>query len=164
MGFKSSVAYVQRQIDIILRPLRAFCRVYVDDIVVFSKTFDEHLSHLSVVFRALLELGISPPPDKTFIAFPSVQLLGQLVNGLGLATSEEKILAISRLTFPDSLGKLETYLGLTSWLRQYCRDYAIISKPLQDKSGLCLGTRRPQATPASLTPQKRRSASLQRRS
>jgi hypothetical protein len=43
MGFKNSVSYVQRQIDRILRPVRYFARAYINDVVVFSKTLEEHL-------------------------------------------------------------------------------------------------------------------------
>ena len=52
------------------------------------------------------------------------------MDSIGLTTSEEKIRAISILTFLDSLRKLETYLGLTYWLRKYVNMYAGLSKPL----------------------------------
>ncbi len=80
----NSPPYVQRQMDRILRPFRAFARGYMDDIVVFSHSLEDHLTHLGRVFALFQELGISLEPAKSFLGYPSVTLLGQRVDGLGL--------------------------------------------------------------------------------
>lgn len=133
MGFKNSPAYVQRQIDRLLRPCRAFARAYVDDIVILTKTLDEHLRHLSLIFSLFVKKGISIRPGKAFLGYPTVQLLGQKVNSLGLATAEEKLKAIACLTFPCTLRELETYVGLMDWLCQFVPHYAAVTKPLQER-------------------------------
>ena len=133
MGYKNSIAYVQRQIDRLLWPYKNFARAYVDDIVIFSRTLTEHLTHLNAIFSMLKENNISIKPTKAFLAYPTVQLLGQKVTSLGLSTSEEKLRAIAKLEFPSNLRQLETYLGLTGWLRNYIPYYAGIAKPLQDR-------------------------------
>ena len=130
MGYKNSPAYVQRQIDRLLRRFRHFARVYVDDVVIFSKTLQEHLQHLRQIFELFTGSGISINPGKAFLGYPSVQLLGQKVDLLGLWTAEDKLRAISKLLFPTTLAKLETYLGMTGWLRDYIAHYAAIAKPL----------------------------------
>lgn len=132
MGYKNSPAYVQRQIDRLLRPHRGFSRAYVDDIVVYSKTLEEHLAHLRQIFTMLKTNNISIKPQKAFMGYPSVQLLGQKVDSFGLATSEEKLRAISKLRYPRNLQALETYLGLTGYMREYVPFYAGIAKPLQE--------------------------------
>lgn len=131
MGYKNSSAYVQRMIDRILRKQRLYDRAYVNDIVIFSNTFKEHLEHLRHVFNKLNQMGICLSPEKSYLAYPSVQLLGQRVNALGLATTDDKLKAITSLEFPRTLRQLETYLGLTGYLRQYIPHYAAIVKPLQ---------------------------------
>ena len=113
MGFKNSPAYVQRQIDRLLRDHRRYARAYVNDIVVFSRTKEEHKAHLRAVFEVLKQNNISIKPTKAFIGYPSVSLLGQKVDSLGLATADEKLRAIARLRFPSNLRQLESYLGLT---------------------------------------------------
>ena len=60
-----------------------------------------------------------------------MRLLGQKVDSLGLATAEDKLAAIAKLKFPTTLRQLETYLGLTGWLREYVEHYAKKSEPLQ---------------------------------
>lgn len=131
MGYKNSPAYVQRQIDRLLRRFRRFARAYVDDIVIFSKTAEEHAQHLRSVFAMLQHNNISIKPSKAFLGYPSVALLGQKVDSFGLSTSVEKLKAIAKIQFPKTLRLLETYLGLTGYLREYVPFYAGISKSLQ---------------------------------
>ena len=137
MGYKNSPAYVQRQIDRVLRPYRSFARAYIDDVVIHSATVEEHIQHLRQIFGLFSKHHISINPKKAFLGYPSVTLLGQKVNSLGLSTSEEKLQAIAKLSFPQSLSALETYIGITGWLRNYIPNYAAISKPLvQRKTAL----------------------------
>ena len=136
MGYRNSPAYVQRMIDRILRPFRQFCRAYVDDIVIFSSSEEEHIQHLQQIFKALDEVNVTLSPRKSFLNYPSVRLLGQKVDALGLATAEEKLAAITNLAFPKTLSALEKYLGLTGYLRQYIAHYAAIVKPLQERKTL----------------------------
>lgn len=132
MGNMNSISYVQRQIDRILREIKGFAQAYVDDIVCGSTSLSEHLSHLRQLFTLLVKFNVSISPKKAFLGFPDVRLLGQKVNSLGLATSEEKLKAISQLRYPQTLGGLEHYLGLTGYLRQYVHFYAQLARPLQD--------------------------------
>lgn len=131
MGFCNSPPYVQRQMDRILREFQEFCRAYIDDIVIFSATLEEHVQHLRAVFRKFQDMNISINPSKSFIGYPSVTLLGQKVDGLGLSTAEDKVKALRDIQFPRMLKDLETYLGLTGWLQQYISYYAQVSEPLQ---------------------------------
>lgn len=73
---------------------------------------------------------------RLFLGYPSVQLLGQRVDAFGLATAEAKLATIQNLDFPTTLTKLEHYLGLTGYLRQYIPHYAAIVKPLQRRKTL----------------------------
>ncbi|KAI1002601.1 hypothetical protein K3495_g5603 [Podosphaera aphanis] len=127
MGFRNSPAYVQRIIDTILRQERA----YIDDIVIFSRTFADHLRDLRSVFQKLTNHNIHLSPKKCFLNYPSVALLGQKVDALGLASAEDKLRATLSLRFSATLKQLEYYLGLTSWLRQYIENYAKEAAPLQ---------------------------------
>lgn len=137
MRYKNSSVYVQRQIDRLLRRF-SFAKAYVDDVVIYFRTLEEHLQYLRQVFDLFVTAGISVNPFKAFLGYLSIQLLGQKVDSLGLWTAEDKLLAISKLSFPATLAKLETYLGMTGWLRDYVAHYAAIVKPLQDRKTLML--------------------------
>ena len=133
MGYCNSPAYVQRQTDRLLRAFKDFAKGYVDDIVIFSRTLLEHIAHLRQVFTLFKRVGVALKPSKSFVGYPNVQLLGQRVDSFGLSTSEERLEAISRLKFPVTLAALETYLGMTGYLRNYIAWYAQIARPLQDR-------------------------------
>ena len=133
MGYCNSGAYVQRQIDRLLRSGRGYCRAYQDDVVIFSKSLQEHVSHLRHIFGLMKTHNITLAPHKSFIGYPSVKLLGQRVDAFGMATAEDKLKAIQNLSFPRSLKDLETYIGMTGYLRQYIKGYSSIVKPLQDR-------------------------------
>ncbi len=99
MRFKNSLVYVQRQIDTLLRPYQ-YAKAYVNNVVIFSKTLEEHLTHLCTIFQLFVKREISIKPSKAFLGYPTVSLLGQRVNSFGLATAEEKLKAIAQLKFP----------------------------------------------------------------
>ena len=131
MGYINSVAYVQREIDNILRDVWAWARAYVDDIICGAKSLPDLLDKLRVLFDIFLYYNICIKPTKSFLNYPDVALLGQRVNSLGLTTSEEKLKAIRLLTYPDTLGALEYYLGLTGYFCNYIHFYAHLAAPLQ---------------------------------
>ena len=144
MGYKGSAAYAQRRIDIILRGCEAYAKAYIDNIVVFSPTLEEHIKHLDTVFWLFAQHNVTLNPRKAHLGYPSITLLGQKVNRLGLTSAAEKVAAISNWKFPHSLKQLESYLGFTNWLRNYIPYYAQKISPLQRQKTLLL-----QASPAT---------------
>ena len=131
-GYKNLPAYAQQQIDRILQPHQRYARAYNDDIVIFLKSLEEHLWHLQNIFQKLMMIQIILLPKKSFLAYPSVCLLEQRINALGMATAEAKLAAITQLAFPHSLKDLEAYLGQTGYLRQYILYYVQVARPLQE--------------------------------
>lgn len=112
MRYKNSVTYIQYQIDRVLWLYKNFAYIYVDDIVIFFRTLTEYLMHLNAIFFMLKENNILIKPIKAFLAYPTVQLLGQKVMALGLSISKEKLRVIAKLKFSSNLRQLKTYLGL----------------------------------------------------
>ena len=78
-------------------------------------------------------MNIHLAPNKAFLNYPSVYLLGQYIDTLGLATAEDKLTTIRNLEFPKILAALERYLGMTGYLKQYIPYYLAIIKPLQER-------------------------------
>lgn len=133
MGYKNAPAYAQRQIEGILRKAGCadFSKPFIDDIVAWEKELEGHLRDLDKLFYSLDQRSLTLSGPKAFLGFPSVTLLGQHVNGLGISTSADKLAAINALAFPTTVGDLEIYLGLTGWLRHYIEYYAQRAEPLQ---------------------------------
>lgn len=109
MELKNSLAYVQKKIDIIFRLFQKFAQAYIDDIVIFFTSFEEHVAHLHCIFSFFQSIGIRLNPKKSYFGYLSVQLFGQKVTRFRLTTSKEKIAAIAKLTFPTTSKALKTY-------------------------------------------------------
>jgi len=88
-----------------------FALVYIDDIVIFSRSFEEHLGHLDQVFKAVAETGITLATTKCHFAYQSLLLLGQKVSRLGLSTHMEKVSAILNLDEPKKYSRLTDISG-----------------------------------------------------
>lgn len=131
MGYINLVAYIQLEIDNILRSVRSWARAYIDDIVCGARSLPDLLEKLQTLFEIFLIYNISISPTKSYFNYPDVALLGQRVNSLGLTTSEQKLKAIQLLFYTETLGALEYYLGLTGYLRSYIHFYAQLAAPLQ---------------------------------
>ena len=93
--YKNSPSIFQRVMQNVLTPfLWILALVYIDNIVIFSKSFNDHLSHLDEVFEVVAETGINLATTKCHFAYQSLLLLGQKVSCLGLSTHMEKVSAI----------------------------------------------------------------------
>lgn len=75
MGYRNSVPYIQRQMDLILKDV-PYTRAYLDDILVVLDTLDDHIEHLHNVFRLFQTYNIALEPKKAFVGFLTVDLLG----------------------------------------------------------------------------------------
>jgi len=130
-GYKNGPSIFQRIMQNVLAPfLWIFALVYIDDIVIFSKSFDDHLSHLDQVFKAVAETGITLATSKCHFAYQSLLLLGQKVSRLGLSTHMEKVSAILNLDIPRNVHNLQIFLGMMVYFSSYIPFYTWIATPL----------------------------------
>jgi hypothetical protein len=106
-GYRNGPSVFQRVMQNVLAPfLWIFALVYIDDIVVFSLTFEDHVEHLNQVFSAIANANITLSPAKCHLAYQSLLLLGQKVSRLGLSTHKEKVDAILQLSEPRNVHEL----------------------------------------------------------
>lgn len=157
MGFKNSPAFAQRFMDRLFFDHRSFVRAYIDDIIIFSDSAEEHEEHLKIVFDILQKARIHIAPDKSFLAYQSVQLLGCVANGEGVVKTTDRIEAFRKLVFPNNLSALETYLGMADWLRKGIAWYSVLSAPLLSrKTELHKQLREKGALPTGMSKQTRK--------
>ena len=135
ISYRNFSAYVQRMIDCILQPHWDFFRVYIDNIVIYTKlcTLQDHLKHLNKVFKLLTEKDICLFSKKSFLDYLTVQLLDQCVDALKLTITEDKLAVIINIEFFCTLFTLKKYLKMTDYLHQYILYYTVIIRPLQKK-------------------------------
>jgi hypothetical protein len=132
MRNRNSIAYVQRQMNILLNDFKKFVKIYIDDIICRSKTFREHLKHLRTLFRIFLRKEIIINSLKIFLDYQSVILLKQRVNVLELIIVEKKLKAIALFKFSKNLIALERYLDLADYLRDKVYFFVDVFKSLQE--------------------------------
>ena len=108
------------------------CLIFLDDILIYSETFEEHIRRIEAVFSRLKEHGLKLKPSKCEFFKSSVTYLGHVVSERGVETDPEKIRALSEWPEPHNIKTLRSFLGFTGYYRRYIKDYARIVKPLND--------------------------------
>ena len=130
-GLRNGPSIFQRVMQSILAPyLWIFCLVYIDDIVIYSKSYEEHLIHLDKVLEAIENAGITLSPKKCHLFYGSILLLGHKVSRLGLSTHAEKVKAVMELERPRKLSQLQTFLGMVVYFSAFILYYASVCAPL----------------------------------
>ena len=117
----------------VFRPLLDDCVVvYLDDILVYSKSLEEHTEHLRQVLLLLQKHKLYGKLSKCEFAKSSVDFLGHVVSEEGLATDPHKIDAVRYWNQPTNLKELQSFLGLTNYYKKFVKDYSKITCPLTD--------------------------------
>ena len=106
------------------------CLIFIDDILIFSKTFEEHIQRLEAVFARLEEHNLKLKPSKCEFFNTSVLYLGHFVSRDGIATDPEKTEAVSNWQIPCDIASLRKFLGFAGYYRRFVKDYASIAQPL----------------------------------
>lgn len=131
MGLATSPAFYQHGMEHTLgQYLWQFVLVYIDDIIVYSRTTKDHLNHLALCLALLEKSGCRLSLSKCHFAYAGLEALGHWVSRLGLGTTEEKTKAILALEMPKNLHDLEAGLGLMGYCREFVFKYAQIVDPL----------------------------------
>ena len=130
-GLCNAVATFQRLMDLALTGLNfEICLAYLDDIILHSKTQEEHLQRLEVLLQRLKDVNLKLKPSKCCLMKKRVTFLGHVVSGDGIATDPEKARLVSEWPVPTTLKQLRGFLGLSSYYRKFIRGYAHIAGPL----------------------------------
>jgi len=112
--------------------LRKGVLVFMDDILVYSKTLAEHVKLLQQVFEILRLHKFYIKLSKCSFAQGEVEYLGHIITGAGVSTEPTKIQAVQGWPTPKNLKELRGFLGLTGYYRRFIKNYGIISRPLSD--------------------------------
>ncbi|KAK8788355.1 hypothetical protein V5799_021870 [Amblyomma americanum] len=130
-GLCSAPATFQRMMDTVLSGLKwQSCLVYLDDVVIFSDTFDEHLKRLRAVFEAIRSAGLSLKPEKCHFAFHELKFLGHIVSARGVSPDPEKTAAVAAFPKPTDKRSLRRFLGLCAYYRRFVRNFSKLAEPL----------------------------------
>ena len=112
--------------------LDRFVVVYLDDIVIYSKTLEEHVGHLRQVFQTLRENELYVKKEKCSFAQEEVTFLGHVISGGKLRMDKTKVQAIQEWEAPTKVTELRSFLGLVNYYRRFIKGYSSIAAPLTD--------------------------------
>lgn len=130
-GLCNSPATWQRFIErIITGELTEFAFPYLDDIVVVSETFADHIRILRLILNKLLDAGLSLNLSKCEFCKPEINYLGYVVDKNGLRADPQKVLPIVNISRPSSVKEIRSFMGMVSWYRRFLPNFAHISAPL----------------------------------
>jgi hypothetical protein len=117
--------------DRVLAPyLGKFVVCFIDDILIYSKTPEEHLEHLAMVFQALEANNLYFNAAKCKFNLPEVKFLGHIVGRNSVRPDPSKVSAVKDWPLPKNLHELRSFLGLANYLRRFMHRFAEISLPL----------------------------------
>ena len=106
-----------------------FCEIFIDDILVYSETFQEHLDHLWAVFTKLKEAGFKLKPQKCYFAQAEVGYLGHVLSAEGIRPDPKKVELIKYFPAPTDLRSLRGFLGLVGYYRRFVQNFAKSPRP-----------------------------------
>ncbi|GFX15000.1 retrovirus-related Pol polyprotein from transposon 297 [Trichonephila clavipes] len=130
-GFSEVVPNFQKAIDIILKPfIGRFVTVYMDDVIIPSPSFNEHLDHLNQVFTLLRDAGLTLNKDKCHFACDKLKSLGLVISKEGIETDNSKVKAITEMKPTKNSKEVSKFLGMAGWYQKFIPKYADICESL----------------------------------
>ena len=104
--------------------------VFFDDILIYSKSIEEHVKHLALVLTVLEENNFFIKPSKCVFMQKELEYLGHIISHDGVKVDQRKIESMIEWSLPHNVSTLRGFLGLTGYYRRVVKNYGIIAKPL----------------------------------
>lgn len=130
-GLKNAPSTFQRVMDNVLGDLIGkICLVYLDDIIIYSTSLQEHIESLEKVFAKLRTSNLKIQPDKSEFLKKEIAFLGHIVSTEGIKPNPDKIEAIRKFPIPRTKREIKSFIGLLSYYRKFIPNLAKLTKPL----------------------------------
>src|SRR6266481_6686441 len=107
-----------------------FVVIYLDDILIYSESVEEHRSHVRQVLNHLRENNLHVKPEKTLFHMQSIKFLGFMVSPAGVAIDIAKTEAISKWPMPSNVKQVQSFIGFTNFYRRFIINFSETATPL----------------------------------
>jgi hypothetical protein len=132
-GLCNAPGTFQAYINEVLRDyLDEFCSAYLDDVLIYSETLEEHQEHVRKVITKLGDAGLFMDIDKCHFAVKKVKYLGLILTTEGIEMDRSKVQTILDWQLPTTLKELQAFLGFANFYRRFIVAYSFIARPLTD--------------------------------
>ena len=130
-GLTNAPATFQRLMERVLAGLQWHtCLVYIDDIIIFSETIEEHLKQMQEIFDRLKQAKLKLKPKKCKLLQTKVKYLGHVVSKEGVETDPDKVKAVKEWPRPSCVKDVRSFIGFCSYYRRFIPNFAVEAKPL----------------------------------
>ena len=134
-GLTNAPAVFQRLMQSVLMGLNPvdgnqFVSVYIDDVLVYSRTLPEHLEHLQLVIQRIQQASLKLKPSKCSFVREEVEFLGHVLTPEGLKTNPRIVEAVKEYRQPQNVKEIRQFLGLSSYYRRFIKNFAALAQPL----------------------------------
>lgn len=132
-GLTGAPATFQAIMNHILAPLLRKCVVvFIDDILIYSKTSEDHVQHVQLVLQLLREHQFKVRLSKCAFAQLQLSYLGHVISGAGVSTDPSKVSIVKNWPTPTNVKELRGFLGLAGYYRRFVKNFAAMAKPLTE--------------------------------
>ncbi|MCO5561295.1 hypothetical protein L7F22_014916 [Adiantum nelumboides] len=131
-GLTNAPATFNRMMEKIFRPHRNFTGVFFDDVIIYSKSMEEHKKHLQVIFQALRDNKLFINQKKSEFFLQEIQYLGHIISKSGIRMDPSKLEVIKEWPNPRNLHELRSFIGMCAYYRRFIEKFSLIAGPLHD--------------------------------
>ena len=131
-GLSGAPATFQRMMNQLLAGKGDFAKAYLDDLVIFSKTWEDHLQHIKLVLQKLKEEHLTAKPSKCKLGMRETPYLCYVVGNDTVQPSEGKVRSIQEIPQTKTKKDVRSFLGLVSYYRRFIQNMAEVAAPLSD--------------------------------
>ncbi|GFX10686.1 retrovirus-related Pol polyprotein from transposon 412 [Trichonephila clavipes] len=130
-GLCNTPATFERLMETVLKGLTfEACLIYLDDVIIGGRTFEEHLQNIRKVLSKLRDANLKLNPSKCKFFQKEVNYLGHIISAEGVRTDPEKVFAVKNWKRPENLRELRSFLGLCTYYRKFVKGFSNIARPL----------------------------------
>ena len=130
-GLSTAPETYQRMIDRLIAGLKfRICQAYLDDIIIYSKTFEDHIDRLETVFDCIIQANLKLQPEKCYFLKTHIRYLGWIVSADGNRPDPDKVKAIAKFKRPVNKKEIKRFLGMAGYYRDSIKNFSKIAEPI----------------------------------
>ena len=131
-GLQGALGTFQRLMDGLIRGLSSLASAYLDDLIISSSTWEDHMSHLRIIFERLRNAGLTIKVHKCQFRMATCIYLGHVLGGGSLRPEQVQVEATQSIHVPQTKTQLQAFLGLVGYYRKFIPHYSTVALPLTD--------------------------------